>query len=304
MIDWTDRRPIDTMPFGSDTPETSRTETVTIVRGILTACGCTVADDITKLGCTGLAAHVEKVVAYLATLPVLPVPFATDQNELATAWGRFLRLGLAGGGVGLPCFVPPDRYCLIHDTIGGLQDGQEQHHAEFVGDVSRELTPAERAKTAMVESARRVKGADAASELLTGWKRGEAVKAVKERLEEEGVGEPPASAAEEAEDGSRSDTAIRRMLGGAVGMPAATPAWKCPEHPTTNWRCRYCVAQAVVEGPLEPVYVLDGDDDGDITVNLDAAQMERKLIVHDEECDARVTLYARVARFTRKLSRD
>src|SRR3954469_4675711 len=67
-IDWTDRRPISTMPFGADTPETSRADTVTIVRGILTACGCTIADDINKLGCTGLAAHVEKVVAFIAQL--------------------------------------------------------------------------------------------------------------------------------------------------------------------------------------------------------------------------------------------
>jgi len=306
MIDWTDRRPINTMPFGADTPEAARADTATIVRGILTACGCTIADDITKLGCTGLAAHVEKVVAFIAQLPVLPVPFDTVQDRLVTAWGRFLRLGLAGGGVGLPCFVPPDRYCLVHDTIGGLQDGQQQHHVELVDAVSRELTAAERASTAMVESARRVKGAEAASELLTGWKRGEAVKAVKERLEEEGVGELP------VELPVGAPVAMREaMPNGPVTFSRTVAPWTCAEHEHTNWKCRYCVAQAVVEGELEPSYSITFDTAVELVAapgvparGISPEELQSQLDKLDGTGVPRVDVYVHAARFTRKLSQD
>lgn len=105
------------------------------VRATLRACGVEKAGDINTLGCTG-AAKAKLTIEAIANL----------------------RLDLAGSGFGLPCFVPPSRYCLAHNTIGGLQDGQKAHHEEMVESISRELTPEEKGHMVLTEAARHARG--------------------------------------------------------------------------------------------------------------------------------------------------
>lgn len=106
-----------------------------VVRGVLHACGVEKAGDINTVGCTGVI-----------------------KSGLTIEAASALILNLAGSGFGLPCFVPTSRYCNVHKTIGGLQDGQKQHHEEKVEAVSRPLTPAEQGKVKLTEAARRIRG--------------------------------------------------------------------------------------------------------------------------------------------------
>jgi hypothetical protein len=115
-----------------------------VTRRALAACNAVTAQDVKELGCTGLAVH-----------------GVTVEDAQAT------RLGLAGSGVGLTCYVGPDRFCLIHNVIGGLQEHQEQRHAHAVMQISRELTAEERAHVAVMETARRAPKHDA-RDALTG----------------------------------------------------------------------------------------------------------------------------------------
>ncbi len=119
------------------------------VRDVFEICGAVIAQDIIELGCTGLAAH-----------------------NISIEVAQRIRLGLAGSGIGLVCYVGPDRFCLVHNVIGGLQESQAPRHADYAKLISRELTPAETAHVAMMETARRAdKGA--ARDALTGHRVGD-----------------------------------------------------------------------------------------------------------------------------------
>jgi hypothetical protein len=113
-------------------------------------------------------------------------------------------------------------------------------------------------------------------------------------------GEPPAPSAPRAVE----------HINGPFASPF-TPVehlWTCPEHKKTNWACRYCAAQAVVEGALVPLYVLeamhneDGSND-DVRVIV-ADQVEANLAEHDKTGAVAAHLFARVATFTRRLARE
>lgn len=279
-----DERPITKMPFGAEekTPE-AREETATRVRALLEKCGVAVADDINQLGCTGVVAALKEP--------------GTDTLSILAA--QFLRLGLAGGGVGLPCFVPISRYCLVHETIGGLEPGQAQHHPEFVEAVSRGLTPEEHGKVALVEQARRRgrKDPEAAADILGG--RDESLSEEKE--------ETPTSLEQQL-----YEARLAAGLQATAREQAEACAFKCPEHSKLNWACRHCIAQAIVEGELEPVFFVTGGKPGDEVRERRQALGEIVLgsAVEGElgNCDARgdteVDVYVRVATFTRKLSRN
>ncbi len=277
MIDTTDRRPIETMQFGyeagKDLSEEERKkaqEFVTAgVRAFLDQCGCVVADDINRLGCTGVARVLlesapEKIVEQI----------------------QHLRIDMAGGGVGLPCFVPPTLFCLAHNTIGGLEDGQQAHHTEMVALISRELTPEEAAKVSAMNVARKIKTREGIEEYMAGNSAAEADEAP------EGVtGEEPSTQEE-------PDIDLNQFR---VGRPA----WKCPEHTTTNWGCRFCVAQAIVEGPLEPGYiVMQHDLPPQTSYAISAENMEKVLQAWNADGVNKARIYVLAATFTRKLSRD
>ncbi len=215
-IEHIDMRNLDKMTFGLNEPTEVRREAVAMqVRAILRACKVKVGGDIGTLGCTGTFKH-------------LSVRGYGNMNGVQA--GMFLREGLAGSGVGLACFVPPTRFCLVHNTIGGLQPGQEQHHAEVAVVISRRLTNAEHAKVRLTEQARRkyARGdANDAAALLSGFDQ----EAVSQALGGEIVEEPT-----------------------PVDFPEGAPTsfrWMCEEHRTFTEGCRYCLAAKIVhEGPL------------------------------------------------------
>ncbi len=381
MMDTTDRRLIADMQFGfeagKDLDEEERKtaqQTVTEnVRVTLAAFGCVVAEDINRLGCTGVA----------KMCPADPVKAVQE-----------LRIDLAGGGVGLPCFVPPTLFCLGHNTIGGLEDKQKQYHAEHVPTISRALTPEEEAKVAATDRVRRMKRTDA-EEFIAGRSAAEAEEerlwdaTAGDGLDEEssrgydiwardrgrvlaaiaGVGEIGIQRATLLRTVRMESTFLETILNtlreersitkahsadrgevytvtpvGAVEAVRATsrsgaesfqatcaipPAWKCEEHTKTDWGCRHCIAQAVVEGSLEPTYVvlMSTTAASDVDVDVDAAASDTDTTasaapaegpigevagvdvpgyiedLNEAGCD-RIGLFVRVATFTRKLSRD
>ncbi len=359
MIDMTDRRLISEMQFGfeagKDLDEEARKrmqeETTEDVRKLLTACGCTVAEDINRLGCTGVA----KV-------------FPTDPIAVV----KELRIDLAGGGVGLPCFVPPTLFCLGHNTIGGLEDKQKQYHAEYVPTISRALTPEEEAKVAATDRVRRMKRTDA-EEFIAGRSAAETEEALRE-MAGDGLDEASsrghdiwardrgrvlriiAGAGEigvqrsyllrtarmestfletilntlreertvtKSHSADRGEVYTITPLGVAEGLQVPTTSeafqfqctsaapWICEEHTKTDWGCRHCIAQAVVEGDLEPVFALPVSVGFDTAhgptremTALAPADVEPRLAELDANGTGKAELFVRVATFTRKLSRD
>jgi len=237
------------------------------VRDALRVCRVKIADDIKRLGCTG-ATH-----------------YGLSLDDI-----KFLRMGLAGGGVGLPCFVPPTRYCLAHETTGGLQEGQTPGYANVVESISRELTPEEAAHSKLVTEAQWSETQRGAFEKLRGrklpegWTKGDDLLAQVDALRaEEGPDIQP------------------------IRLGATAPLWQCPEHKKTNWQCRYCVAQAVVEGEIEPMFVMYVDHPtgtSGMTEECAGGAVMKEIAEEDASNSNSVTLYVRVAKFTRKLSRD
>lgn len=289
-----DRRLIAEMPFGYDysmptpriddskkwEPTTKQEDEQAWVRSFLAACGCVYACDIETLGCTGLAKRC--FAQEVSNTPVTTIIVET---------GTRLRLGLAGGGVGLPCFVPGDRFCLVHNTVGGLQDRQVALHLEFIPMISRELTPQERIQTGLTQKARRLRGGERtveAMDLLAGQNQ-EALDDIVENLADE-------KRLEELKDEPDEPVPFVRL-----GEPTR---WKCTEHTETNWACRHCLAQAVVEGSLEPSFVRQVYTD--ITapfVVCTADELKQQFVDVDADVQ-KLIVYVRVASFTRKLARD
>jgi len=249
------------------------------VRTYLADAGCVVAGDIEQLGCTGVLRH-EGMCHDGDT--------ATEEQIIAgtIAAGTRLRLGLAGSGVGLPCFVPPTRFCLVHNTIGGLEDEQVVHHGLYIERVSRPLTPAEEAKTVVMRHAGQMKSVGELNDFIAG----------RSPLDVEGDDEP--------------ELPISKL---------GAQSWTCEEHATTVWSCRYCLAQAVVEGPLIPVTLVAShaklDADGKMTTPIDSefrlsGDAGVAAVLKDFEGDRirsgsiMADVWVRVAAFSRKLARD
>lgn len=289
---WIDKRPIAELNFGVDNPETTASVTADL-RELFTAAGCQIAEDIAHVGCTGLYKHLcfEGTRAVGASTPKTEI----EADALNTC--IHVRKNMAGAGIGLTCFVGPDRFCLVHNTIGGLQERQEQKHAEVVGNISRDLTAKERGHVELVQHARRIRGKKnsermtSAMDALTGEK-------LPAELVPENPSAPPASDVAHldvsAPVASASASAgmpltrlmqllhrtaldrqldlvlefakllpddIRSTVGGLALLVAETPEpWKCSEHAAPLWTCRFCAAQAVVDGPFEPKYLMAPTD--------------------------------------------
>lgn len=253
------------------------------IRNVLRSCGVKTAGDIEQLGCTGAA------------------KFGLPPEGI-----KNLRLGIGGGGVGLPCFVPVTRYCLAHGTIGGLQQGQKQFYPDQVDAISRPLTPKEKGTVELIEASRRVQGGTMGDRLL---RTADALsgRELPKGFEASSIfdAEPiiadmtPAAAAERIVQ----ERPVARDGSYMVDLPEP---WKCPDHPKTNWACRYCVAQAIVDGPLVPTYFVEsphptGDTEYD---TVPAEEVDPHVQSCNEQGCDEVNLYVRAARFTRRLARE
>lgn len=261
-----DERPIAEMPFegGEET------------RALLTRCSVSKAFEIEGLGCTGAAG---------CGLDIVEI---TD-----------LRLGLGGGGVGLPCFVPPNLFCLAHNTVGGLQREQEQRHPGNVAAISRELTRQEAGQLAFTEAVRHTGKGGA----------GEQMAAAQGAFS--GFGDMPRGV--EMVEESASEGGLPDVLAqGLTGARAAIHPFTCFEHPKTNWSCRFCVAQAIVEGELDTTFVVHQPDEeesdgvpiaGEAHFGLSGPELMAEVERRDAAGAKEIEVYVLAATYKRKLSR-
>jgi len=255
-IDWTDRRKLEDLTFGVVFPEAEREVAAKFTYDMLVLCGVEIAEDISKVGCTGLAIH-----------------------NLSVGEMKHVRLGIGGSGCPLPCFVPPTRYCLVHETIGGLQEGQAPLFHEMVGEVSRELKPEEKKHVEIVESAARVEARTDAGRMS----------GARDILMSDGEEDGAAKLFIPESDRTTHTTGVINVVA----------PWTCPEHGATLWACRFCVAAEIAKGALEPVFLIMGDTET-LRAELVATEVEKR----SARGDTTVELYVRVARWTRKLARD
>lgn len=247
-------------------------------RDTFAACGATVVRDIEALGCTGLVHH-----------------------GVTIEGAKRARAGLAGSGAGLPCYVAADRYCLVHEVIGGLQDGQLQRFPEAVEATSRPLAPSEIAHRELVETARRSRGGSRdAADALSGRKLPdnfltEVTEAIGSTVEPSPELPPPAPSA---------------VPTPAVAPLSAEDMFRCPEHATTFWDCRYCVAAEIVKGDYKPVLLFESRAEGARGIFGTPKEIEAKDVEGEiASCDASndigaAVLFVKVAQWSRKLARD
>ena len=256
-----DERPLAEIQFAGDwhDPEI-RHAACEIVRSALASAGVAVAQDIVDLGCTGLIAR-------------LPVSIEGGREVAA----RFVRANMAGSICGLPCYVPPDRFCLVHNTIGALQlvgnvDGPQRNpHPEGVALCSRELTDEERKQAGIMAAAIDEHARKAAKDL--GF---------------EPVDEP-------CEDTEALGAPLKNR-----GLPLLS-GFCCPEHSEPVWRCRFCLAAAVIAGPFEPELLLQRIDG---STNVEGFGDFENLEAFLAAGNKTVGLFVCAARWARKLVRD
>ncbi len=254
------------------------------LHALFAKCNIKTASDIDACGCTGATVH-----------------------GLSLSDVQFLRLALAGSGVGLPCFVPPDRYCLAHEVSGGLQEGQDSLFPEAAKSISRELSPSERTHGRLVEEVRQgAEGSNEARRMLRGRQLPQGWEAAEGGAQVESAEPSFRDIRDEQYEPLLGIDPIKDVRQAFQAGRAAS--WKCPDHNKTNWSCRYCVAQAIVEGELEPVYRLAvGTKAGDriqVTDMCPGGKLAQEIADEDAQGTTGLDVYVRVATFTHKLSRD
>ena len=276
-----DTRPLSEICFARDLP-TDRENAERRVRDLLEDAGVTIAQDIVDLGCTGLFEEFQDF----------------DDCKLgrgdacAIDLARYVRGHMAGSICGLPCYVPRTRYCLIHDTIGGLQEAgnkdgpQVIKHPDAILLMSRELTEDERRKVLGVEAKL---AADAKQQALAEYGAEEV-----ELLEQFGV----ATARAADRDAIQDELDVR---GASCPIPPAP--FVCPDHGKLepDWSCRRCVAQAIVEGKSLEVRVYANQ----YLVGLrEKKSLEGSLMDLQRGEVESVELWVRAAAWSKKVTRD
>jgi hypothetical protein len=266
MSDFDDRL-TENILFAQDEPSTIRDRDCRKVRSILIASGAGTARDVIGLGCTGLAfaradsMPLEKVIAELI----------------------FARSHMAGAGFGIPCYVPPTQFCLIHNTIGGLQPNQVPRHPEGLNFCSRALTREEQRHAAGMQALINEEGADKVKKLFGAEKVDPAIPDVQEVAPEVPTVAPAVP-----------------TIAPAISTPMAVmhARFFCPEHATLVWACRYCLAVAVVNGPLQPdVFVECRRRDK----SIDSTEIENLGAVLGDEGSIEVTAFVRVKCWKRQM---
>lgn len=279
-MDWSDKRLVDEIPFAMGNPEQERAQAD--IRDTFKKLGCKDGDDIARVGCTGLASA------------------GYDVN-----WIQWIRENMAGSGIGLTCFVPPSRFCFVHNTIGGLQEDQEQHHAEHVEKISRELAPAEKAKVAFVENVRRLKGRS----------KSETLQMMQDALKGKQIPQEVLQNLQRDLDGDDGPSDVLAGPAPQIVLPEAPPPdpmpepFTCPEHGATMWGCRFCLAELIVKGPYTPKLILAVAPEGTSvlpdTINEVAPDdVENKIAYLDENMVDGVGVYVQVTRWIRRLCRE
>lgn len=261
-----DERPLAEINFAMDASSELRGTLAKETRAVFEDAGARIGQDIIDLGCTGLSVKLRGSAGW--------------GQRIATA-----RRYMSGSICGLPCYVPPDRFCLVHNGPGALQlrgnmDGpQAARHPEGVALCSRELTDAERAAREGVQAKIMADATDEAT-----------------RMGAEIVSEPSA----------RPPTEVELAVLSSEGAIPASWRFKCPEHTAFETKCRFCLAQAVVEGPFDPLvqlrYCVTENGSWSIVDSLASTAGVELLLPVTTAVD--VQLYVLAARWVRKLTRE
>lgn len=208
-----DTRPLTEIRFAQSRQDSAVEATI---REAFSRAGVRIGQDIIDLGCTGFVSR---------SLPAQQGEGSSREDVAAVlSLGKMVRENMDGSVCGLPCYVPRDRFCLVHDTIGGLQqignlDGpQACRHSEALPYMSRELNDEEAARVNLIKNKQL---ADARTSALRDYDACE--------VEETDVQADPI---EEVE---------------TLSCPVPTAPFKCSEHEEPNWGCPKCLAQAVAE---------------------------------------------------------
>ena len=149
---------------------------------------------------------------------------------------------MAGSICGLPCYVPPDRFCLVHNIPGALQlhgnmDGpQLARHPEGIPLCSRELTVEELAVQGEIHRKIMEAAADEAKALGA----------------EITASEVEAQDADPLADTSKEPSTTGGKAPDGRSGRSGDASFVCPEHTEFTPKCRFCLAQAVAEGPFDP----------------------------------------------------
>jgi hypothetical protein len=271
-----DERPLAEIQFAMEVQGLdTRANASQAVRAAFAICGVKVAQDIIELGCTGLVLQLRHDAA-----TGLQSPGDLEWTRKAVQTATFVRQHMAGSICGLPCYVPPDRFCLVHNIPGALQlhgnmDGpQLARHPEGIPLCSRGLTDDERKAQGKILNKITGDAADEAKAL-----GGEVVEGGQE------ITLPPLPKSE-------------------FKINVVSP-FKCSDHTEFNPKCRFCLAQAVAEGPLEPeleVFTTKGGcslgDNYAVSMNADLPQLLADPTVN------KLRAYVLAARWVRKLTRE
>jgi hypothetical protein len=249
-----DERPLSEMRFAQDKDAPDTEEEARNVFGLI---GVKVAQDIIDLGCTGLV----------------------GRTTLADA--QRLRQSMSGSICGLPCYVPNHLFCLVHNTVGGLQtsgnkDGPQQNpHPEGLALCSRPLTPEEGGKLQGVQA----------------FAQEEAVKEAAAHFGAEVNGDDAPI--------SHGDSDFEDL----PSCPVSLPPFVCREHNEFNPGCRYCLAQSIAEGDYSPqmiIRVQEGDDPCGLSVDSGKTLTD----VLASPTATQVQLFILAGRWARKLVKE
>jgi hypothetical protein len=234
------------------------------MRVVLSRYGVRTGQDIVDMGCTGL---------------VLAIKAHKDSLIASLAQAQQIRQSMAGSIYGLPCYVPNHLFCLVHNTVGGLQtsgnkDGPQQNpHPEGLALCSRLLTPEEGGK-------------------LQGVQAFAQAEAVKEAAAHFG--------AEVSELDDNGDPLSTQSVADACPVPL--PPFVCREHGAFTVGCRYCLAQSIAEGPFEPpIRAYSTQGNGAVGESRDVEHFAEMLA---SESALSVELYVFAGRWVRKLVKE
>jgi hypothetical protein len=276
-----DERPLSEIAFSRDVyaPLSEK-----IVRAAFAGCGVTVGQGIIDLGCTGLLLQLRRSAHAVAEGTLAHFGHAKSVNDAdLIIEAQRIRASMAGSICGLPCYVPNHLFCLVHNTVGGLQvtgnkDGpQSNPHPEGLALCSRELTPEEGGK-------------------LQGVQAFTQVEAAKEAVAHLGA---------ECSDGADSleadiDADFRGVAANAC--PVSFPPFVCREHNDFTIGCRYCLAQSIVESPLAPsMHLFAEPARGTQLLQRELSTLPALLSSTDTDV---VELYVRAVRWTRRLVKE
>lgn len=230
--------------------------------------GARTAQDVIDFGCTGM---MFSLLAAFTKFAAIGIEDVQARESILKDVVR-IRSNMGGAGFGLPCYVPSTHFCLVHNTIGGLQQGQEQRYPNGLRYCTRPLTDAEELQ-------------------VRGMQTFIAQEGLKEAQEQFGI--------EPTEEEPQAEPVVQADTHASPQLHYLGAAFTCPEHKDIVFACRYCLASAVIHGPFQPVVEIAVQQAGENGISrVPLAKLDDALANGDVEI---VEAFVRVKRWSRKL---